>query len=957
MANYFLLFLMLLSGLAGISYEILYARLLGNIIGDQFVVSASILMTFLLGIGWGSLLAHRLWRYLWLIEAAIGVYALAMVLAMPWLEMLIYSNTLMLPSGLTGSVIVCVILLCIPAALIGCSVPLFSTYLERQAAVGHNAFSQVYSVYNIGAAFTALAIEFYLIRWLGINTTVVFFAAINVVVAVGLYAGYSGLRKLNEVHQVLPSLRSVLASLSWQRAWPLILASMASAVFQLFMLKYAELVFGPFRESFALVLSIVLLGIVLGSLLVRYTGISFYRLMMLAVVSVLAMLLLAGPAIYLYAAIYELINVSYVWTVIGKWLWLAGLMLLPATAFGATIPALLQHDDEVSQESGALLFISSCANAAGFLLMVLVLHPLLDYGVQLLVVICLATLALLLAPMAANKPLHWRGTVVALLLLVVAGGVFKYQWDEDVLYLSYTSYHDVETTREKREKVSFPDRYKGYQDVFSINWIDDDPYFFINGYISIPLNNSSEKVVGGLSSLYAPRLDQALVLGLGSGATASTVGLFFDHTDVVEINPVVRDNLFRMSKWNYDIEHNDKVNIIVDDAIHDIKSRHKQYDLILNTVTTPLYFSSSKLYTVDFFKAVKQRLQPDGVYVTWMDSRIGDIGADIVLRSMKSSFPHCALLYIKSSYFLLVASDKPILSQQGEAVVNHQLFKEDMMNRYDIVSEWLPYQLLTSDAYQLIGEEEGEVNSSDHPVLEYEMAHLRETGMPQMKRRLSAAMALDDIAKSAGSAITDAFPADAVKHADQRIGNSMLYRRLNYLAERSISYSDKKDLAELARRKLQVDVEPSARNLHRYGYQLMQVNRDADAIAVFDRTLALDPNFKNASYNKALVLEKMGKISEAEAAYRAELVVDPEDIDALYRLGRLLYRQGQYQKSLDVFEQAISDNRQYDVARNLLFYRSLDQKALGQLDAAAKSMKIYLDRGGIEDLSKPLFDR
>ena len=56
------------SGLCGIAYEILYGRLLGNIIGDQFLVSTAILLTFLLGIGLGARFAHRLWRLLWLID-------------------------------------------------------------------------------------------------------------------------------------------------------------------------------------------------------------------------------------------------------------------------------------------------------------------------------------------------------------------------------------------------------------------------------------------------------------------------------------------------------------------------------------------------------------------------------------------------------------------------------------------------------------------------------------------------------------------------------------------------------------------------------------------------------------------------------------------------------------------------------------------------------------------------
>ena len=59
----------------------------------------------------------------------------------------------------------------------------------------------------------------------------------------------------------------------------LILASIASAIFQLYMLKLTEMFFGPFRENFALVLTIILLGIAIGSILVRYFQIGFSTLM------------------------------------------------------------------------------------------------------------------------------------------------------------------------------------------------------------------------------------------------------------------------------------------------------------------------------------------------------------------------------------------------------------------------------------------------------------------------------------------------------------------------------------------------------------------------------------------------------------------------------------------------------------------------------------------------------
>ena len=126
------------------------------------------------------------------------------------------------------------------------------------------------------------------------------------------------------------------------------------------------------------------------------------------------------------------------------------------------------------------------------------------------------------------------------------------------------------------------------------------------------------------------------MLGVGSGATCSTVGLLFEHTDGVEINGVVLDNLFRMKDYNFDIERNENVEIIHDDAIRFVRAKGEPYSLIVNTVTTPLYFSSAKLYTLEFLQAIKRRLPADGVYATWLDSRVGDRGLDIVLNTTSS---------------------------------------------------------------------------------------------------------------------------------------------------------------------------------------------------------------------------------------------------------------------------------------------------------------------------------
>lgn len=928
--------LMLMSGFAGISYEIFYGRILGNMVGDQFVVSAAVLMTFLLGIGLGSLYAHRLWRWLWAIEGGIGLYGLFLVYSQSFIEKVVYAGAALFPDQLLGSILVCVLLLITPAFLIGCSVPLFAGYFSRQTGQSGDAFPWVYMGYNLGAALTSLLIEFLLLRYFGIKGSVTLFAMVNLIIAIGLKTRFSNLASNLTESECSSGVRNLFYGIG-KRVWfALVLASVASAVFQLFMVKYAELIFGPFRESFALVLSIVLLGITLGSWVVKQFRLSFAVVMWVNLIALIGLMFMAGPSTYVYAALYPLTGDSFALVVLLKWLILMGLMMLPAMSFGATIPALLSHDGEVSHESGTLLFVSSIANVLGFLLMVFLLHRFFDYGVQLLAVGVISSLALLVW-----KQVEWKRVVGVVACVGFLGLGFLYHWDEDLLYLSYTNFKDAEDLQDARDGIEFPERYKGYQDVFSINWMDGDPYFFINGYISIPLNNPSEKIVGAMSSLFSHRLDDALVLGLGSGATASSVGLFFDHTDVVEINPVVRENLFRMERWNFDIENNPRVDIHVDDAIHYVKAGEKDYSLILNTVTTPLYFSSSKLYTKDFFDSVKKRLKEDGVYVTWMDSRIGDKGTDIILRSLNQSFEYCAVSYIKAAYFLLIASDKPLSIHQQDVIASHQGLKNNLMEKHGIMASWLQYQLMTTDVFPLIGDQHAPINTADYPALEFEMARLQESGIPGFRQRLLSSFDIDALSEAMPSK-SEAFPADLLRFTEMRLDDSTITRRWQRLLADQVT-ENKRDLAELDRRRVEMETSGNVSDMHAFGYQLMRLERYNEAIDVFSRVLEMEGEHDNAHYNLGACYENLDRYEEALREFELELKIDPEDEDALYRIGRIQVRMKRYKAAVDALTEYL---RLVPGSERAYFYRALANKGLGQAQLAKDDVMMSLGLGG-----------
>lgn len=917
-------FILLLSGLSGISYEILYGRLLGSLLGDQFAVSASVLITFLLGIGIGSRYAHYFWRWLWLIEGSIGVYGILFASNIGNIDRLIYSGSMLLP-GLAGSILMGTLLLLVPSFLIGCSVPLFAGYLGRLN--NDRAFSRVYALYNIGAAITALLIEFWLIRKFGISGTVMVFGAVNMIAAVLLLVTASDMAKQ------LPSKIIDALTLPKQQVASLILVSIASAIFQLFMVKLAEMMFGPFRESFALVLAIVLFGIAAGSFLVTRLRIAYKTLLLVNLLALATILPLFDPLISLYAQLYSVAaanNATVILFLKGSILF--ALMGIPALTFGATIPALINETQEnVAAESGRLLFIASLANVAGFLLMALVLHQYLDYGVQLLVMAGLVVAALLVD--------QWRRYWVGGFAVVVLGSAISFhhwRWDENLLYLSYTSFQSAKEMNEDRSKFDFPERFKGYQDVFSINWVDGDPYFFINGYISFPMNNPSEKIVGLISSMFAPRAQEGLVLGLGSGSTGSVVGLLLDHTDIIEINPVVRANQARMKQWNFDIEHNPKVNIIVDDAIHYVKTSEKQYDLILNTVTSPLYFSSAKLYTQDFFNIVKPRLRKDGVYATWMDSRIGSRGAEIVINTLKKTFKHCGIVFIKSGYFLLLASDEPIHLQHKDLAARSPELIKDLVDGAERLPRLFVYNLMTPDVYPLVKDGDAPLNTIDYPELEFELAHLDPQGLKNFRQKLLDHISFDEVQ----SAVEPTAPYDAaehVAHIRNVLKESTITDGWNDLGAVYIRDAEAKiNQATLQMWREMVTATGTAKAHHSLGYALLKDKQYDAALVEFNAAIAIDPQYKYTQFNIGSTQEQKKNYEASLAAFTIAGQQAPDDADIPYRKAGVHLKLQQYDLALSEIEQALK--LQQDGSNLLRRGRILE--AMGRKDEAIQA---YID--------------
>ena len=86
------------------------------------------------------------------------------------IDQLLYSQLISSATSITKSVAVASVILAIPSVLIGCSIPIFAANLAHHRS--DHGFARTYAIYNIGAVGTALALEFYMLRNVGLSTTI-----------------------------------------------------------------------------------------------------------------------------------------------------------------------------------------------------------------------------------------------------------------------------------------------------------------------------------------------------------------------------------------------------------------------------------------------------------------------------------------------------------------------------------------------------------------------------------------------------------------------------------------------------------------------------------------------------------------------------------------------------------------------------------------------------------------
>jgi len=324
----------------------------------------------------------------------------------------------------------------------------------------------------------------------------------------------------------------------------------------------------------------------------------------------------------------------------------------------------------------------------------------------------------------------------AMVLAVVLLGIFHPRFDKKLLFggwgpfaggyfLGRTGQTTVDVTdRYMQRLVYHREGVSAAVDVLETGW--GDKIISINAQTvasTYLYDMRALRMLGHLPVLLHPNPKEALLIGLGAGVSSGIIASYpaVDHVTVVELNEEVPEGAAKFADWNFDVVHNPKVRIVINDGANYVKATHKQYDIISSDPIHPFILGNGILYSADHWEVCRDRLREGGVLAQWIplyQLHASDFAT--IVRSFMEVFPNASMWYC--------GVDVVLIGSKGE-------FKVDVARMADHMSDPEITRDLLSMGVQSPGDVLGwyiagpdqlrrmagnaPINRVEYPVLEY----------------------------------------------------------------------------------------------------------------------------------------------------------------------------------------------------------------------------------------------
>ncbi|HEX2658281.1 MAG TPA: fused MFS/spermidine synthase [Polyangia bacterium] len=712
-----------LSGASGLVLEMLWTRLLTLVFGSTTLAVSTVLTAFMGGLGLGSYLAGRVAdrlknpaRTYALMEAAIGAYALLVPLALAAYPAL---NRWLWTSfgdhyGVLSVLRFCASagLLILPTTLMGATLPILARHFVRHPwelrRVGLR-IGTLYSVNLFGAVAGAFLAGFVFLPNIGVRWTNVTAASFNLTLAAAIliarrlprfadgaqpdaHAMDELLEKAAAEGQIeaATALPPVALVTPWARQVALGAFAVSGATamtLQVLWTRALAVLIGSSAYSFTLILLSFLVGLGTGSAL-------FGRISQKT----------AHPVRWLgglHLGIAVAIGISYLLTdrlpIVFTWLLasssfgvdgvlicqfaLACIAVLPTTilmggVFPLTARIATASIDSVGKDIGNAYALNTVGAILGSFLSGFVVLPMLGLqkGIYLVAALGLGLAALLFAT-APELPRPRRLIAVGCALAMALGGLALPRWN---LMLFSSGFFRVSIARDyiyrkmHKKEWKYPELafYEdGIATTVSVDKWGKTLSLKNNGKVDASNEGDmpTQITVGLLPLLLYPGAQppKVALIGYGSGVTAGAITQYpIASLELVELEPAI---LYRASHLFDNVNHkpleNPKVTAHAGDGRNFLTQRTDKFDVIVSQPSNPWLTGVSNLFTREYFRDIKRRLAPGGIFCQWAQLyELAPWNIKTIYRTVRDEFKYVYVFAAEdlSSDTILIASMEPL---------------------------------------------------------------------------------------------------------------------------------------------------------------------------------------------------------------------------------------------------------------------------------------------------------
>jgi spermidine synthase len=757
----------LVSGMAGLVYQVVWTRYLALFLGHTSYAVVAVLVAFMgglaIGNAWLGAKADRTERplalYGWL-EIGIAVYAAVF----PTYYELCHSVFVSLarhfepgsgPVLLLKFVFSLVTVLC-PTTLMGATFPALTRFVTRSLSELREKVGALYFINSFGAVLGCLVADFWWIPDFGLELTVFCGAGLNL--AAGLVALYMS-KQFSEEETAVAAMRegglkeesfsvgelrlalvgiglSGFVAMLYEVAWTRVLALALGATTHAFSLMLVTFIsgiaagawiiyrwrrLGRSLEAFAWA-ELALGVMVLGSM-VFYADVPYWFLHG-------ASLLSRQPASYL---IYELLQALICF----------GVMVVPAACLGLTLPLVsriatieLAH---TGRSVGRVFAVNTVGTVLGAICTGLWLMPWLGlartFGIGIVINSSIGLGILFRKQLAGGR---WiAAPVVAFCFVWAIGAAFNQEWQRAFSAGLWRSPQPPATRRAFHEAVNegkilyYRDGAGSTVTVISKRRGDKETLSLkVNGKTDAAsaVDVTTQRLLGHIPMLLCPGSKEALVIGMGSGMTAGAVARHpsIQHVDIVEISPEVVQAARLFADYNDRFWENPKIRVTVEDAKSFLKISRRSYDAIISEPSNPWMAGVAGVFSHEYYEDCRARLQPNGVMAQWVQIyETSDELLDVVLRTFRSVFPYVSIWETSPADLVLVGSIRPLqidLEAMGarflEPAVSADLQRIEMV----ALPVLLAREAISQQNGAFVALEDGLIHSDFYPVLEFQAA-------------------------------------------------------------------------------------------------------------------------------------------------------------------------------------------------------------------------------------------